>query len=102
MDQVDLSNLVGVESLTRRFIQIETATSRNPSNPDYSTLDIIIEQPLGPSSEAQVQKQTRLYRKKFAQKKVSSDNQDLNGCGRERGRRNKTKPKAAVSSSGTS
>lgn len=118
IDQVDLSNLVGVEILTRRLIQIETATSRNPSNPDYSGLDVIMEQPLGPSGEAQVlrfsewvgsrlkeraqvQKHARLYREEFSRKKVSSDDQDGDGRGRGRGRGrgDKTKPKAAASSS---
>lgn len=38
VDQVDCSNLVGCEILVRRLIQIETATARSPTSPDYSGL----------------------------------------------------------------
>ena len=78
-DQLDLSNLVLSELAVRRIIQIEMAVSRNPSAPDYSGLDLVMEQPVGAYGQAvtmefnnwvagklkersNIQKQARLYK----------------------------------------
>ena len=77
-DQLDLSNLLMAEFCVRRLIQIEMAVARNPSSPDYSGLDLVMEQPVGAAGQAvtmdfnnwvagklkgraNIQKQARLY-----------------------------------------
>ena len=121
VDQVDCSNLLGCEILVRRLIQIETATARSPTSPDYSGLELIMEQPIGSGGEAAVlkfsewlggrlkeratvQKQARLYREEFGNKRSGGDPEDGGGTGkgrgRGRGRGNKTAAaKAAASTS---
>lgn len=122
VDQVDASNLLGCEILVRRLIQIETATSRSPASPDYSGLDIIMEQPIGPSGEAvtlkfsewvgarlkeraTVQKQARLYKEEFSKKYGDGDagrgqgRGSGDGRGRGRGRGRAAANAAAASSS---
>ena len=78
IDQVDLSNLLCAELVVRRLIQIEMAAN----SPDYSGLDLVMEQPVGAAGpavtmdftnwisgklkeRANVQKQARLYREEF-------------------------------------
>eukprot|EP00959_Pyramimonas_sp_CCMP1952_P161943 3385954-Pyramimonas_sp.AAC.1 len=39
VDQVDASNLQGVENLCRRQVQLEMAVERNPSHPDFTGLE---------------------------------------------------------------
>ena len=121
IDQIDISNCMGAEILVRRVIQIETAVGRNPASPDYTGLEVLMEQPIGASGEAQVlklaewvgarlkekatiQKQSRLYKEEFARSKSSTDTpSDPPFRGRGRGRGNKeTKPKAAAASSAAS
>ncbi len=41
-DQVDCSMLIGCEFMARRIIVLETAIARNPKNPDYEGLDVIM------------------------------------------------------------
>ena len=103
-DQVDVSSLLGVELLTRRVVQIETAVARNPVAPDYTGLEIMMEQTIGSTGEAltmkfnewvggklkeraQVQKQARLYKEEFGRKTaLSSDGAEIpKGKGRGRG-----------------
>ena len=103
VDQIDPSSLLGVEYLVRRLIQIETAVSRNPSAPDYSGLEVIMEGGIGPAGEArvvkfqewiaarlkekaQVQKQSRLFREEFGKKRSDGDGGDQPPKGRGRGR----------------
>lgn len=103
VDQIDCSNLLGCEILVRRLIQIETATARSPTSPDYSGLELIMEQPIGSGGEASVlkfsewlggrlkeratvQKQARLYREEFANKRSGGDPDDGGGAGKGRGR----------------
>ena len=103
VDQIDCSNLLGCEILARRLIQIETATARSPTSPDYSGLELIMEQPIGSGGEASVlkfsewlggrlkeratvQKQARLYREEFANKRSGGDHDDGGGAGKGRGR----------------
>ena len=50
-DQSDLSNLLMAEFAVRRLVQIETAVGRNPAAPDYSGLDLIMEQPVGEAGQ---------------------------------------------------
>ena len=40
-DQVDASNLASLEAVTRRLVQIEMATAKNPRAPDFVGLGII-------------------------------------------------------------
>jgi hypothetical protein len=42
-DQVDISNSAGAEMLVRRLLQLEAATRRNPRQPDFEGLDIILD-----------------------------------------------------------
>ena len=42
-DQIDLSNSAGAEMLVRRLLQLEAATRRNPRQPDFEGLDIILD-----------------------------------------------------------
>ena len=112
VDQVDGSNLLGCEILVRRLIQIETATVRNPQSPDYSGLDLIMEQPIGAGGEdsvlkfsewlgsrlkekAQVQKQARLYREEFSRRRgVGSEEGGGEKGGPKGGGRGTYRPKA--------
>ena len=43
-DQVDVSNLAGVEQIVRRIIQDEGAVRENPKHPDYSGLEFVLNQ----------------------------------------------------------
>ena len=112
VDQVDGSNLLGCEILVRRLIQIETATVRNPQSPDYSGLDLIMEQPIGAGGEAsvlkfsewlgsrlkekaQVQKQARLYREEFSRRRgTGSDETGGEKGGAKGGGRGNYRPKS--------
>ena len=112
-DQLDLSNLVMAEFATRRLIQIEMAVSRNPSSPDYSGLDLVMEQPVGDGGQAvtlgfnnwvasrlkekaNIQKQARLFKEEFGSTRAqASDDRGGRARGRGRGRGNpKAKNKA--------
>ena len=42
IDQVDVSSLASGELIIRRIFQIELATKRNPKQPDFAGLDIIV------------------------------------------------------------
>ena len=121
-DQLDLSNLLMAEITIRRLIQIEMAVARNPSAPDYSGLDLVMEQPVGVSGQAvtlgfnnwlagrlkdraNVQKQARLYREEFGGRRPggtagSGDEQGWRGRGRGRGAP-KGKAKAGAQSGAT-
>lgn len=117
VDQLDVSNLLGVEILVRRIIQIETAVARNPTSPDYSGLDVVMEQSIGAGGEAQVgtfnewvssklkersqiQKQARLYREEFRHKGATDASDGDRGRGRGKGGGRPTpKGKSAAASS---
>ena len=43
-DQVDVSNLAGVEQIVRRIVQDERAVRKNPKHPDYSGLEFVLNQ----------------------------------------------------------
>jgi hypothetical protein len=43
IDQLDVSSLASAELAVRRIFQIELATKRNPKQPDFAGLDIILE-----------------------------------------------------------
>jgi hypothetical protein len=43
IDQLDVSSLASAELVVRRIFQIELATKRNPKQPDFAGLDIILE-----------------------------------------------------------
>ena len=66
-------NLLGCEILVRRLIQIETVTVRNPQSPDYSGLDLIMEQPIGAGGEASVLKFSEWLGSTFERKSTSSE-----------------------------
>lgn len=44
-DQLDVSNLMCMELVVRRLVQLEVAVSRNSTSPDYAGLDILLENP---------------------------------------------------------
>lgn len=51
-DQIDPTCLMSMEMLVRRTIQLEMAVSRNANSPDYSGLEILLENPLTESGAA--------------------------------------------------
>ena len=42
-DQVDISNLASTELVVRRLRQIEAATKKNPRQPDFEGLDVLLD-----------------------------------------------------------
>ena len=103
VDQVDVSNLLGAEMICRRLITIETAVARNPQMPDFSGLELVMEDSIGQTGEAkttnftawissklkekaQVQKQARLYKEEFGRGRGSTGSGDAEQKGRGRGR----------------
>ena len=118
-DQLDPTNLMCLELLTRRVIQLEVAVSRSPNSPEFQGLDILMESPItskGAAStkaldtwltsrlkeQANIQKQARLYREEVAQRSKASASQgdESQGAGWRR-RRPKGKAKASASAGGT-
>ena len=86
VDQLDVSNLTAFEDIIRRIIQIEVAVSRNPSQPDYTGLEELLEAPVDASGrasassvehwlterlkvKANINKQARLFKEEFSGKK---------------------------------
>lgn len=104
IDQLDLSNLSGIESVVRRLIVLELAVQRSPQNPDFQGLDLVAEAPVSSTGQAntatmnlwiterlkeraQIQKQSRLYREEFKKgKKGAADEEEEGG---KRWRKNK-------------
>ena len=112
-DQLDVSNLMSMELAVRRVVQIEVAVARNPSNPDYSGLEVLLENPLAESGaantrsldewvtsklkeRAQIAKQTRLFKEEtsYASKGKGTSGDGAVGGG---GGWRKRKPKAKAS-----
>ena len=116
-DQLDVTNLMSVELAIRRVVQIEVAVSRNAGNPDYSGLEVLLENPLTETGaaatrsldewvtsrlkeKAQIAKQTRLFKEEssFASKNKGT------GAGAEPGggtwRKRKPKAKASPGAGG--
>ena len=109
-DQLDVTNALSMEILCRRIVQLETATARSPLNPDFSGLELVLEDPVGQGGEAvtasfnawfaeklkekaSVAKQTRLYKEEFRAggshaeaTSSSAATSDPKGRGRGRGR----------------
>ena len=54
VDQVDPTNLLGVETLVRKLVQDEVAIGRNPKHPDYGGLDVMLHAPTTEHGAAQV------------------------------------------------
>lgn len=82
VDQYNVADSLAFEILSRRLVQIETAVGRNAQSPDFTGLELILEDPVGAGGEAttsvfntwlatklkekaNVAKQTRLYREEF-------------------------------------
>ena len=125
VDQVNVCNLLCLEIMARRLVQIETAVGRSPSSPNFSGLELMLEDPIGAGGEAvtstfdnwlagklkdkaNIAKQTRLYREEFqsgrpSQASTTADVGDKGeGRGRGRGKGNpKGKAKAGAQSGGT-
>lgn len=96
---LDISNLMSFEHLTRRLIILEIAVARNPSLPDFSGLDVVSEAPITSSGSAAVsamsswitdklkeraniQKQSRLFKEEFSKRgKATQDDGDQVGGG---------------------
>lgn len=106
-DQLDVSNLMSFEHLTRRLIILEMAVARSPASPDFSGLDLVAEAPISSAGAAQVasmntwiterlkeraniQKQARLYREETGRKGNKAGHDDDNDAGKRwRGKRGK-------------
>jgi hypothetical protein len=78
-DQLNPLNLMSMELVVRRLVQLEIAVSRSPSAPEFAGLDLLMENPVTEGgaattraldqwlteqlkAKAQIQKQTRLYK----------------------------------------
>ena len=106
VDQYDVTNSLSLELLCRRLVQIETAVARSPLSPDFSGLEMIMEDTIGTGGEAvtsafntwlssklkekaAVAKQTRLYKEEFRKTSANSSDPstaaDDTGGGRGRG-----------------
>lgn len=119
-DQLDISNLLSMELVVRRVVQLEVAVARNSSSPDYSGLEVLLDNPLSEGGaantrsldewvtsrlkeKAQIAKQNRLYREEVshaAKGKNTYPADGEQGDGKWRKRRPKAKPKAGAESSG--
>ena len=119
-DQLNPLNCMSFELVTRRLIQLEIAVSRSPSSPEFSGLDVLMENPLTESgaastkavdawlteqlkSRAQIQKQTRLYREEMsygARDKGASAGADDGGSSWRSRKTKKAKAKPGASSGG--
>lgn len=118
-DQLDVTNLLSFELVTRRIVQIEIAISRSPSSPEFSGLDILMESPISESGaahtkaldswltdrlkeRANIQKQSRLYREEqsLAARPKGGAPPDADQAGWRR--RAKAKAKAKSSAGGAS
>ena len=62
-DQVDVSNLAGVEQIVRRIIQDERAVPKNPKHPDYSGLEYVLNRTTDVSGAAS----TAIFNRWYAQ-----------------------------------
>lgn len=120
-DQLDPTNLLGLELLTRRIVQLEVAVARNSAAPDFSGLDMLMESPISQSGtastraldtwltsrlkeKASIQKHTRLYREEMAHKtkdKSGGAPVEDQGQGSWRRRRPKAKAKQGAGAGGT-
>ena len=124
VDQLSVCNLLSVEMLIRRLVQIETAVSRSPQSPDFTGLELVLEDPIGSGGEAvtaefnnwlagklkdraNIAKQTRLYREEFLGRGAAASGDGSGGGGESRGRGKgrgrgnpKAKPKAGAPSGG--
>ena len=82
-DQLDASNLQCLELAVRRLVQLEIAVSRSANAPDYTGLEVLLENPISEGGaaatrslddwvtsrlkeKAQIAKQTRLYREEHS------------------------------------
>ena len=98
-DQFNLPNSLSFEILARRLVQVETAVARNPVSPDFTGLELILEDPVGTGGEAvtstfntwlasklkekaNVAKQTRLYREEFRTTPSVSSSDVVGGAGK--------------------
>ena len=119
-DQLDVSNLLSMELLVRRVVQLEVAVARNSSSPDYSGLEVLLDNPLSEGGaantraldewvasrlkeKAQIAKQNRLYREEVSHAAKGKNTQSADGDqgdGKWRKRRPKAKAKAGAESSG--
>lgn len=52
VDQFNLPNALSFEIIARRIVQVETAVARNALNPDFTGLELVLEDPVGPGGEA--------------------------------------------------
>ena len=116
-DQLDASNLQCLELVVRRLVQLEIAVSRSANAPDYTGLEVLLENPISEGGaaatrslddwvtarlkeKAQIAKQTRLYREEHS---LGSRTQSTGGGGEDVGnpggwrKKKKAQPKAGAS-----
>ena len=55
-DQYDMCNSAGVEQLIRQVVQYERAVNRNPKQPDFKGLDLIMSSVIDESGAVQVRR----------------------------------------------
>ena len=102
--RASIEGCLSFELLARRMVQIETAVVRNPQSPDFTGLELVLEDLVGSGGEAttsvfnawlasklkdkaNVAKQTRLYREEFRQQTTPSGQQGSPGKGKGKGRK---------------
>ena len=121
-DQLDVSNLLCMELVVRRVVHLEVAVARNSNIPDYSGLEVLLDNPLTEGGaantraldewvtsrlkeKAQIAKQNRLYREEVSHAAKGRNTQSADGDqgdGKWRKRRAKAKARAGAESSGES
>lgn len=120
-DQLDVTNLLSFELLVRRLVQLEVAVARSPSSPEFTGLDILLENPVDATGSAStraldawvtdrlkeranIQKQSRLFKEEMSHQSKSkgvSVEQDGGGGGVPwRKRRPKAKAKTGAGQAG--
>ena len=109
VDQVDVSNLQGIENLVRRQVQLEMAVERTPSHPDFAGLSEIMVGPIRDSGaanaarfrswvgerqqeRAQVLKQGRIEREELAAQRPAGPNTNFRANPKAKAKNNKCTP----------
>ena len=115
-DQLNPVNCMSFELVTRRLIQLEIAVSRSAHSPDFTGLDVMLENPLEESgaattrtmdtwlteqlkARAQIQKPARLFREEMSygqRDKGAAAGSEENPAWRRRGKNAKAKAKSSA------
>ena len=98
-DQLHITNLASSEHLIRRVVQIEVAVSRNPKQPDFSGLELLMDAPVNESGAARTQKFTARINERLKeraqvwkqQRLYAEERRHLNNQGKGGGKSKKSK-----------